>query len=125
MASFEFLAIILTGLGLTVSILYYTRAQKHDSPGLFNKIEEYFREEFREALITINSIAAYFNGVGILVGKGMIDIELVDELLFYVIIGQWDRIAPVIYEMRRIENIPKIHTNFETLYKEIKKRNPT
>jgi hypothetical protein len=97
--------------------------QKHDKPVLPH-LEGGLREEIREALVVTNSVAAYFNGVGILVSKGLIDIELVDELLSFVIINQWEILEPIIIEMRIKENTPKVHTNFEALYKEIKKRNP-
>jgi hypothetical protein len=75
-----------------------------------------------EAMVSVNSVAAYFNGVGVLISQGLIDIELVDELLSSIIILQWEKLEPIIIDMRLKTNSPQLHTNFETLYKEIKKK---
>ncbi|MES0325933.1 MAG: hypothetical protein ABUK18_08655 [Candidatus Bathyarchaeia archaeon] len=111
MASFEFLAIILTGLGLTASMFYYARvlenANKTRQTQLFmNLYENYHSHEFRmkwhgimqqewtdyedwqrkygqtnEDLATHTSMLSFFNGIGVLLHRKLIDIEMVDDLI--------------------------------------------
>jgi hypothetical protein len=84
--------------------------------------QKYSGEHNPQAMATINSVAAYFTGVGILVKRGLIDIELVDEMLSYVIIAQWEKLEPIIMDIRRRSGTSKIYNNFEYIYHEIKKR---
>ena len=120
MASFEFLAVILSVLGLSVSIIYYANVMQNANKTqkmqletrqiqlVMQLYETYCSQDFRKRhSIMINqkwedyddfmtkydsennveawagwlSIGAYFNGIGVLVRRGKIDIALVDELL--------------------------------------------
>jgi hypothetical protein len=80
--------------------------------------------ENKEAFSEWNSVAGYFNGIGILVKKKLIDMSMVDELLASTIITLWEKMGPNIREGRlsrteSIEPLPILHSNFEYLYNEL------
>jgi len=68
------------------------------------------------------SIAGYFEGIGILVNKRLIDISLVENLMSIHIIWFWNRIEPLSVEMRERLNAPQIDVWKEYLYNEMTKR---
>ncbi|UCD45774.1 MAG: hypothetical protein JSV27_04620 [Candidatus Bathyarchaeota archaeon] len=67
------------------------------------------------------SVVTFFEGVGVLVQKGLLDINLVGELMTRHVIGVWEKIGPISKEMRRRFNRPDHDANLEYLYDEIKK----
>jgi len=78
------------------------------------------------------TVAAYFNGIGVLLKKGFIDISLVEELLVHSVAIAWVRMGPIIKESRNDRetfsqsggtNIGFYH-GFEYLYNELLKRDP-
>ena len=150
MASFEFLAIILTGLGLTASIAYYTNvlrnANKTREAQLFMQIysqwnstelqrhyrivmeaqfENYddyvenFMSDF-DNRIAVNSVAVFFEGVGVYVKRGLIDVSMVDDLMSEAIMSFWDKSKPIIYETRTRNNLPQFAEFVEYLSIEVK-----
>jgi hypothetical protein len=178
MASFEFLAIILTGLGLTVSIVYYANilsnanktrelqlkaqelALKNQELQLETRQASLFMQLFsiydtREFLEDFGNIAyhydykdledwenkygpladmskysswgrvgRYFDGVGILLRKELIDPNLVTDLLREIIIVSWEAMSTWVYEVREMMNTPDIWMNFEYLYTVVRERYP-
>ena len=66
------------------------------------------------------SVAAFFEGLGVLVKKEFIEIGLVHDFLGSVIIQAWEKMGPVFLESRKINNT-KLWNEFEYLYNEIKK----
>ena len=79
------------------------------------------------------SVASYFNGIGVLLKKGLIDVSLVEELLVHSVTIAWARMGPIIVESRTdVENFSYSgsHTDigfyhgFEYLYNELLRRNP-
>ena len=153
MASFEFLAVILTGLGLTVSILYYTtvlqNANKTRQTQLFmNLYNTYHSPDFRrkwhdllkrewtdyedwqkkygqdsEDLAAHTSMLSFFNGIGVLLKRNLIDIEIVEDLLSVNIRGYWKKVESLVYRTREIIDEPKMYADFEYLYNEVMKIN--
>ena len=164
MASFEFLAIILTGLGLIVSILYYTTVLQNANKTrqtqiLMNLYETYRNPEFaemwgevtdreytdfddywqkygaevnRSAWSSFQSVARVFHGVGVLLKRRMVDIELVEELLGNIILISWIKMGPIILGFRemtltrhdglgRVRNFPPL-SGFDYINNELKKR---
>ena len=162
MASFEFLAVILTGLGLTASIVYYStilsnanktrelqlQAQEHatetrqaqmfmdlykqfNDPDFvkrkrrvanfeFTSYEEYDKkygpESNSEAYDDHFSVAAFFEGIGILVKRGLIDDMMSESVLSF-----WGKYRDVFYKVRRKYNYPTSAEHVEYLYESVKK----
>jgi len=70
----------------------------------------------------IDLIGWFFNLMGFLVREKIVHIKLVDELLGYWVIKNWEAIKPLVYGWRKQYNIPESYQWFEYLYNEMKKR---
>ena len=85
-------------------------------------------EEFNSAMlgtqeryVTYGIIARFFEGVGVLVKKGLVDANLVDDLISYHLMYFWEKFGErYIMELRRRENIPQAYEHVEYLYNVIK-----
>jgi len=69
----------------------------------------------------IDRIGWFFNLMGFLVKEKIIHIRLVDELLGYWVIKNWETIKPLVDGWRKQYNIPESYRWFEYLYNEMKK----
>jgi hypothetical protein len=67
------------------------------------------------------SVAAFFEGIGVLVHKKLIDISLVDDLFSTPVIAAWEKIEHLVESERKHRRRPQIWEWFEYLYKEMKK----
>ena len=67
------------------------------------------------------SIAFYFEGVGVLVYRKLIDITLVDDLMSSLIMDYWDKYGPAMVEWRKQFNKPQAEEWTEYLYNKIQK----
>jgi len=74
--------------------------------------------EFRAIL---NSVGTFFEGVGVLVYRNLLDPQLVDDLMSSYIFLTWEKIGPYIKEHRLRRNRPELFDKFEYLYEEIMK----
>lgn len=120
MASFEFLAIILTGIGLTASIVYYASVLRNSNKtreaqlfmqiysqwnslelqSQYGKIMNIQSETFDDFFDNIqndvdyrnavNMVGIFFEGLGVYVHLGLIDVTMVDDLMSEAIISFWD-----------------------------------
>ena len=92
----------------------------------FKDAEDFFKKYGRranlEAWATWQSVAAFFEQVGILLHRKLIDITLVDDLLSTPIKTTWEKMAPIIKYQRERLHRPQIWEWFEYLYNEMKKR---
>jgi len=70
----------------------------------------------------IDRIGWFFNLMGFLVKEKIVHIKLVDELLGYWVIKNWETIKPLVYGWRKQYNIPESYHWFEYIYNEMKKR---
>jgi hypothetical protein len=62
----------------------------------------------------------YFDGVGVFVGEGLIDIRLVAKLMGGTVVSYWERFEEGIKEVRREYNFPRIGYDTEFLYHRLK-----
>ncbi len=89
----------------------------------------------REAWSSWQSVAAYFHGIGVLLKQGLIDINLLDELLVNIVLISWLRMGPIVKGFREYttgsnaifegRGSSKRHphiSGFEYLYNELRKR---
>ena len=70
----------------------------------------------------IDRIGWFFNLMGFLVKEKIVHIKLVDELLGYWVIKNWETIKPLVDGWRKQYDIPESYHWFEYLYEEMKKR---
>ena len=70
----------------------------------------------------VDTVLYFFEEVGVLLSKKLVDINLIEQLMGYNIIMIGNKIIPIIKEARKRLNLPTVWTNFEYLYNEMKKR---
>jgi hypothetical protein len=97
----------------------------------FNEFnDKYGPEVDLESYAKWQSVMAFFNGIGILLKKDMLDINLVDELLASMIFATWNKMGSIILEWREWEkeNFPNrkrsiypYYHGFEYVYNELMK----
>ncbi len=68
------------------------------------------------------AVGMFFEGIGILLRRKLISIELVDDMFTTPIKWTWERTKDITLELRKIRNQPEILEWFEYLYYEMKKR---
>ena len=72
--------------------------------------------------MAIDKVLYFFEEVGVLLSKKLVDINLIDQLMGYNIIMIGTKTMPIITEARKRLNLPHVWINFEYLYNEMKKR---
>jgi hypothetical protein len=75
-----------------------------------------------EVRTALNSVGIFFEGVGVLAKRKLIDMDLVDDLFTSPISRTWERMAPIIKGRREQLKSPSIGEWQEYLYNEMKKR---
>jgi hypothetical protein len=68
------------------------------------------------------TVITFFEGIGVLLHRKLIDIELVDDLFTSPVNMAWDRMKDGINEARKEFGQPTISEWFEYLYNELRKR---
>ena len=81
--------------------------------------EKYGSENNSLGLSKWFSTAAYFEGIGVLVKRKLIDVSLVDDLMSGYIIRFWLKFSPIIVEWRERYDWPQALEWAEYLYNEI------
>mgnify|MGYP001087852903 CR=1 FL=1 len=69
----------------------------------------------------LNYVCSFYEGVGVLVHRNLMDPRLVDDLMSSYIFLTWEKIGPYIKETRIRYNRPELWEYFEYLYEEIMK----
>ncbi len=82
-------------------------------------MSKYGQKTNPEAWYSEGSVAAFFNGVGLLLYMNLLDIKLIYGLLFIHIKFFWEKIRPVSYQMRERLHFPQIDEWVEYLYEEL------
>jgi hypothetical protein len=159
MASFEFLAIVISILGLTASITYYAiilnNANKTQQQQLETRQAQLFMQiygkwneasfskhytyliyglkwsnyqEFKELILdnienweSMANVIRFFEGLGVLLSEGLVDMRLIALTMATDIITYWEKLKPSILEFRRESNSPRIADQSEYLYNELLK----
>ena len=159
MIDYSTLAIVLTGLGLTASILYYTMVLRNANKTqqlaletrqalLFTQLSSEFRgaENLRlyykalqmtwddyddflkkygledwEERVPFTHMNLYFDEIGVLLKEGLIDVNLVLQLIGGTFRLYWEKFEPIVLERRIRDNNPTYFDKMEYLYNEIKK----
>ena len=78
--------------------------------------------ETKYGLREVNQIGIFFEGIGVLLHRKLIDIDLVDDLFTAPVKMQWERMKPLVKDYRKERNLPTIFEYFEYLYNELQKR---
>jgi hypothetical protein len=83
---------------------------------------KYGQRSNEEAFLTFCEIIWYFDGVGLLVREGLIDIGLVEAIYLDRVINLWEKGYTLAMGLRELNQNPDYYGNFEYLYREMKKR---
>jgi len=67
-------------------------------------------------------ITGYYDGLGFLLNKNLIDIDTIEYLLSGTSSGIWEKVKPIIEGMRKQYNLPELFKWFEYLYEVMQKR---
>jgi hypothetical protein len=76
-------------------------------------------DEYSEDNRIIGSVMYFFEGIGVLVSKGLIDVELVDDLMSGPLTQIWERMLPHTRSLREIVG-PQAGEWYEHLYDKVK-----
>ncbi|MHA1543173.1 MAG: DUF4760 domain-containing protein, partial [Candidatus Hodarchaeales archaeon] len=96
-----------------------------EAQGKFNDLEwstaEDFLEDWRnpEGRKTLGTLGAWYEGLGVLVKENLLDIRVVALLLTQLVIQFWDKLIPVIDEVREARMGPRFWIETEYLYNQL------
>jgi hypothetical protein len=82
-------------------------------------LSKYGPDSNQEAWADFNSVGYFFDGIGVLVYRNLIDIQLVDDLMSSAVIWLWEKVGPIVKERRIKRNRPQIWEWVEYLYYKI------
>jgi hypothetical protein len=86
-------------------------------------VEKYGAPNSEEPVpVAIATVLYVFEEAGVLLSKNLVDADLIDQLMGENILSTWTNLKPLIIEARKRLNRPRVWTNFEYLYNELKKR---
>ena len=83
--------------------------------------EKYNPENNPEVLTAATAVLVFFDSVGTLVRKKMIDIDFIDGQLAIAIVAHWRRWEPIILGDREYFQSPEFWPDFEYIYNELDK----
>jgi len=147
MVDIQTISIVIASAGVLVAAIYYVLQIRHQnrmrqtdlvmklyvqfSSLEFQKLwEEILKREAKDfddyrhkyGTAELWSADLFFEGIGILLKRKLIDIELVDDMFTTPIKWTWLKIKDIVLEARKVRNQPEIVEWFEYLYNEMKKR---
>jgi len=82
---------------------------------------KYGPETNMEAASAFISVARYYEGIGVLVKRKLIDINLVEELTSEYVIRSWEKMGPYFKEARERFKWPHLFQEFENISNELEK----
>jgi hypothetical protein len=155
----EYLPLVLTGIGIIASILYYSNVLRNatktqqmqletrqaqlfmslyakatsremteigdhvmfriDTSNYEELIERIHPDSVSEERTMWFNVLYFYDGMGLLLKRNLIDISMVDEMFGNFIIMMWHKMGPIELETRQRINHPSLFSNFEYLYNEI------
>ncbi len=78
-------------------------------------------ESDSEFIRAANLIYCFYEGLGVFVKEGLVDIRMIALTMTYMTRTLWEKIAPMIYKSREQLNYPRMLSEFEYLYDELMK----
>jgi len=147
MVDIQTVSIVVASASVVAGIVYYTLQLRHQTRirqtdlvmklySQFNSLE--FQKVWEEVLnreakdfhdykkkygwVEYTAVGMFFEGIGILLKRKLINIELVDDMFTSPIKWTWEKMKDIALEARKVRNQPTILEWFEYLYNEMKKR---
>jgi len=82
--------------------------------------EKYAFDSNFEVASELFIVCSYFEGIGVLVKRKLIDPTVIDDLISGTVLRTWEQFEPIIKDTRKRLNWPQYFEWFEYLYNEIK-----
>ncbi|MGD8505656.1 MAG: hypothetical protein PVF15_03215 [Candidatus Bathyarchaeota archaeon] len=76
-------------------------------------------------LLRLRTIGGFFEGIGVLLHRKLVDVGVVDDLFRESIKLMWEKARSPLYDARQRLNLPNYGRYFEYLYNEMQKRKQT
>ena len=73
-------------------------------------------------LSEVHEVGVFYEGIGVLLRRELIDISLVDDLFSIPIKSVWEKLKPIVEWQRKQSGRPQYYEWFEYLYNEMQKR---
>ena len=102
---------------------YQTASWKWENRDEF--LSKYGPEVNVEAFSIFNSTLGFFEGVGMLVRKGFVDVDMVEDLLDLPAFSIWEKFKDVVYVSRKKRGWPQLFANYEYLIDLLAERKKT
>jgi hypothetical protein len=140
-------SIAIASAGVLIGVVYYVLDMRHQmqvrqTELIMGLYRDFGSIEFQEALWRFNAreykdfddyekqygwaeavaIGTFFEGIGLLLKRKLVDIKLVDDLFTTPVKVSWEKMKPIVYDSRKHWNSPAAYEWFEYLYNELKKR---
>jgi hypothetical protein len=97
-----------------------TKVERYEWQDFDDFMRKYGPEADINAYSDFTRLAAYFEGIGVLVKRGLIDPHIVDDLMSINIIQFWEKYENLAIEFRERWNAPQVIEWVEYLYNQIK-----
>jgi hypothetical protein len=101
----------------------YTDVWRYEYSDINDWMSKYHPMVNPEAYASFMRLGRFYEGVGILVEKKLISMDLVMELMREAVIFNWDKLKVYAYGQREITHMP-IWAHFENLANEVRSRQP-
>jgi hypothetical protein len=98
----------------------YTKVRKGASD--LERVDDADDLDQKVGLREANQVCLFFEGVGILLQRKLVDTTMIEDLFGGVIARTWETVKTAVIKGRRQLNDPTIYYYFEYLYNEMKKR---
>jgi hypothetical protein len=89
---------------------------------LKREAKDYYDYDKKYGWAEATAVGMFFEGIGILLKRKLIDLDLVDDMFTSPIKWAWEKMKDMTLEARKVRNQPEILEWFEYLYNEMKKR---
>jgi len=89
---------------------------------VFDSIENIYDFDKKVGLREVNQVCLFFEGIGILLQRKLVDTRMIEDLFGGAIARAWEKMDTGVTKARKQLNDPTIYYYFEYLYNEMKKK---
>jgi hypothetical protein len=87
----------------------------------FKSIDDIYDFDKKVGLREVNQVCLFFEGIGILLQRKLVDTKMVEDLFGGAIARAWEKVKTGVIKARQQLNDPTIYYYFEYLYNEMQK----
>jgi len=135
MVDISSLSVVVAALSVVAGVVYYSFQLRHQTrmrqTDLVMRLYSHFgNKEFQESWEKVIAtkfdsymveVGIFFEGIGVLLSRKLIDSGLVDDLFRHSIKMSWEKVKPSIEGIRKQHNMPYAFGYFEYLYNEMQR----